>query len=98
MPLLAWHFLFLIAFRFGMPEWSLASVRNLPFQEQLNMGVNVLTTFAEGVATYYFLSVAFVLTALTFLPIGQMCGRLMRRRPNLRAYGLNLLGSLVASR
>jgi spermidine synthase len=94
-PLLAWHFLFLIAFRFGMPEWSLASVRNLPFQEQLNMGVNVLTTFAEGVATYYFLSVAFVMTAITFLPIGQMCGRLMRRRPNLRAYGLNLLGSLV---
>ena len=52
-PLLAWHFVFLIAFRFGMPEWSLASVRNLPFQEQLNMGVNVLTTFAEGAATYY---------------------------------------------
>ena len=51
-PLLVWQFLFLIGFRFGMPEWSLASVRNLPFQEQLNMGVNVLTTFAEGVATY----------------------------------------------
>ena len=62
-PLLAWQFALLIAFRFGMPEWSLASVRNLPFQEQLNMGVNVLTTFAEGVATYFFLSVAFVLTA-----------------------------------
>jgi spermidine synthase len=94
-PLLVFQFLFLIAFRFGMPEWTLASVRNLPFQEQLNMGVNVLTTFAEGVATYWFLSVAFVMTALAFLPIGQMCGRLMRRRPNLRAYGLNLLGSLV---
>jgi SAM-dependent methyltransferase len=93
-PLLAWQFVFLIAFRSGMPEWSLASVRNLPFQEQLNMGVNVLTTFAEGVATYVFLSVAFVLTALAFVPIGQVCGRLMKRRPNLRAYGLNLLGSL----
>ncbi len=53
-PLLAWHFVFLIAFRFGMPEWSLASVRNLPFQEQLNMGVNVLTTFAEGVGDLLF--------------------------------------------
>jgi spermidine synthase len=95
MPLLAWQFAFLIGFRFGMPDWSLASVRNLPFQEQLNMGVNVLTTFAEGVATYFFLSVAFVMTALAFLPIGQMCGRLMKRRSNLRSYGLNLLGSLV---
>ena len=93
-PLLAWQLLFLMAFRFGMPEWGLASVRNLPFQEQLNMGVNVLTTFAEGVATYFFLSVMFVVTALAFLPVGQMCGRLMRRRSNLRAYGLNLLGSL----
>jgi spermidine synthase len=93
-PLLAWQFVFLIAFRSGMPDWSLASVRNLPFQEQLNMGVNVLTTFAEGVATYVFLSAAFVLTALAFVPIGQVCGRLMKRRVNLRAYGLNLLGSL----
>jgi len=95
LPLLAWQFLFLIAFRAGMPEWTLASVRNLPFQEQLNMGVNVLTTFGEGVATYFFLSVAFVMTSLAFVPIGQVCGRLMKRRPNLRAYGLNLLGSLV---
>jgi hypothetical protein len=94
-PLLAWQFVFLIGFRFGMPEWSLASVRNLPFQEQLNMGVNALTTFAEGVATYWFLSVAFVMTALAFLPVGQMCGRLMQRRSNLRSYGLNLLGSLA---
>jgi hypothetical protein len=94
-PLLVWQCLFLIAFRFGMPDWSLASVRNLPFQEQLNMGVNVLTTFAEGAATYFFLSVMFVITAVAFIPVGQTCGRLMQRRPNLRAYGLNLLGSLA---
>jgi SAM-dependent methyltransferase len=36
-----------------------------------------------------------MLTALTFIPVGQLCGRLMERRPSLRAYGLNLLGSLV---
>jgi spermidine synthase len=94
-PLLAWQFLFLIAFRSGMPEWTLASVRHLPFQEQLNMGVNVVTTFAEGIATYFFLSVAFVMTAVAFVPVGQLCGRLLKRQPNLRAYGLNLLGSLV---
>ena len=36
-----------------------------------------------------------LLTALAFLPIGQLCGRLMNRRANLRAYGLNLLGSMI---
>jgi len=46
-------------------------------------------------AVYFFLSLVFLLTALAFVPIGQLCGRLMARRPHLRAYGLNLLGSLA---
>ena len=29
------------------------------------------------------------------MPVGQLCGRLMERRTKLRAYGLNLLGSLL---
>src|SRR5258708_30440216 len=41
------------------------------------------------------LTVVFLITVLTFLPIGQLCGRLMERRTKLRAYGLNLLGSLL---
>lgn len=94
-PLLVWQFAFLTLFRHAMPSGDLASVSSLPFREQLNMGVNVATTLGEGIATYFFLAVAFVLTALTFIPIGQACGRLMKRRPNLRAYGLNLIGSLV---
>jgi spermidine synthase len=32
---------------------------------------------------------------LAFIPIGQLCGRLLERTTQLRAYGLNLLGSLV---
>lgn len=94
-PLLLWQFVFLTSFRNGMSQRDLASVSSLPFREQLNMGVNAASTLGEGIATYYFLAVAFVLTALTFVPIGQVCGRLMTRRNNLRAYGLNLLGSLV---
>jgi SAM-dependent methyltransferase len=94
-PLLVWQFVFLTAFRHGLTASDLASVSGLPFREQLNMGVNAVSTLAEGVATYYFLAVTFVLTALTFVPIGQACGRLMKRRRNLRAYGLNLIGSLV---
>jgi Spermine/spermidine synthase domain len=94
-PLLVWQFLFLTAFRHGLRGSDLASVSSLPFREQLNMGVNAVSTLAESVATYYFLAVTFVLTALIFVPIGQVCGRLMRRRQNLRAYGLNLIGSLI---
>ena len=94
-PLLVWQFLFLTSFRHGLSDRDLASVSSLPFREQLNMGVNAASTLGESLATYYFLSVAFVLTALTFVPVGQVCGRLMGRRPNLRAYGLNLIGSLI---
>ena len=33
-------------------------------------------------------------TALVFVPIGQLCGRLLDRLPQLQAYGWNLVGSL----
>lgn len=89
-PLLTWQFLLMIGLRFGMPEWSLESLRALPFSEQLNMGVQ-----GASDKIYSFLSVTFLLTVLTFIPVGQLCGRLMERRGRLRAYGLNLLGSLV---
>jgi spermidine synthase len=51
--------------------------------------------WSEAVLLFLLLSVLFLLTAVTFVPIGQLCGRLMERRKNLRAYGLNLLGSLI---
>src|SRR5260370_28937769 len=49
-----------------------------------------------GVIVFFLmLLMIFFITAVTFVPVGQLCGRLMERRKNLRAYGLNLLGSLV---
>ena len=33
---------------------------------------------------YLLVIVLFLITALTFLPVGQLCGRLMERRPKLR--------------
>jgi SAM-dependent methyltransferase len=93
-PLLVWQFGFLTAFRFAMPSAALESIRHLPFAEQLTMGMRNANQWSEGIATYFFLSVAFVLTVLAFIPVGQLCGRLMRRRDNLRSYGLNLIGSL----
>lgn len=94
-PLFGWQFALLIGLRYGLPLWRLESVTVLPVVEQLAMGVRRAGSLTQGVAVYSLLSVVFLLTALAFVPIGQLCGRLMMRRPELRAYGLNLAGSLA---
>jgi spermidine synthase len=88
-PLLAAQFCFILLFRLAPDDLSVN-----PFREQLTMGLQQ-GDWVEGVALFLLLSVLFLITALTFVPIGQLCGRLMERRGNLRAYGLNLLGSLL---
>jgi SAM-dependent methyltransferase len=94
-PLLAWQFALLIGLRFGLSERQLDVIRALPFHEQLTMGLGRVHDVPRAVAVYFFLAVVFLLTVLTFIPIGQLCGRLMERREKLPAYGLNLLGSLA---
>lgn len=42
-----------------------------------------------------FVAFVFVLNAWMFIPLGHLAGRLMSRMPPLRAYSLNLLGSLA---
>jgi hypothetical protein len=93
LPLLAWQFVLLILLRFGLlgPSSSLATT---PFREQLSMGVQAATPAQIG-AVYLLLVVVFLLTALAFIPVGQLCGKLMERKSQLSAYGLNLLGSLL---
>jgi len=89
LPLLAWQFLFMMIIR-AVPD----VFRVIPFREQLTMGVaagDLLST----IGLYVLLTVVFLITALTFIPVGQLCGRLMERRTKLRAYGLNLIGSLL---
>jgi len=93
-PLLGWQFVLMIALRFAMPNWALENLRRLPFGEQLHMGLDQVRSIAQAQAVYLFLAVIFLLTGLAFLPIGQLCGCVMDRREKLRAYGLNLLGSL----
>ncbi len=93
-PLLAWQFGFMIVLRFGMGTWGLQNIRALPFREQLNMGIDV-SGLSGTVATYFLLALVFLITTLAFIPVGQLCGRLMEARTKLRAYGLNLLGSLI---
>ncbi len=87
-PLLACQFGFIMFTRM-VPELF----RIIPFREQLTMGM-VRGSGVQAIILFLLLSVIFLLTALTFLPIGQLCGRLMERRGSLRAYGLNLVGSM----
>lgn len=94
-PLLALQMTLLIALRHGLSGASLQSLRLVPVREQFNMGLTQATYFSQYVAVYCFLAVIFILTALAFLPVGQVCGRLLTRTTQLRAYRLNLLGSLL---
>jgi spermidine synthase len=91
-PLLAWQFAFMIVVRFGLSGAEF--LRALPIREQLGMGIG-FGNFRQIVCLYALMTLSFAITVLTLLPIGQLCGRLMERRKKLRAYGLNLLGSLA---
>jgi SAM-dependent methyltransferase len=58
------------------------------------MGVVPAGREPQYLAIYGLLSIVLLSTALVFLPIGQLCGRLLDRLPQLQAYGWNLVGSL----
>jgi SAM-dependent methyltransferase len=92
LPLLAWQFLFMTGMRYGLTYGQFQSLYVLPFREQLNMG---LIHSGQYWQSYYVLAVVFLITALAFIPVGQLCGCLMERREKLTAYGLNVLGSLA---
>ena len=89
LPCMALQFGVMTTIRYGF-----GTVFQSPFREQLNMGWDAGSLWQAG-ALYVLLAVIFVNTALIFIPIGQLCGRLMERRVKLKAYGLNLIGSLI---
>jgi spermidine synthase len=91
LPLLAWQFIFMTIVRYGL---DVGLNTTIPFSEQLTMGLGV-ADLSQILLLYGLLAIVFLITALTFMPVGQLCGRLMERRTKLRAYGLNLLGSLL---
>ena len=95
-PLLGAQFCFFLFVRleFSFVDSESTAFEVNPFREQLAMGMSPGNWF-DALGLFLLLSVIFLLTALTFVPIGQLCGRLMERRKNLRAYGLNLIGSLL---
>jgi len=79
--------------RFGLPRPSV-SLATSPFLEQLSLGLRISTS-NQSRAVYLLLTVVFLLTALAFIPLGQVCGKLMEKTSQLSAYGLNLGGSLL---
>lgn len=94
-PLLAWQIIFEMVLKYGLAADQFTGVIAAPVVEQLHMGIIAArTTFQYGVI-YFTLATLFLLTALALIPIGQLCGRTMSRTSNLRAYGFNLLGSLI---
>ena len=94
-PALAWQVILLLSLKSLLGHWQLEFLGAMPVVEQLSMGLRTAKSLLQGATIYYFLTVVFLLTAVAFIPIGQLCGRLMTRKPQLRAYGLNLFGSLA---
>jgi len=94
-PIVAWQVVFFLGLKFGLGEGRMASAMASPVREQLNMGVELVRVWFQYVVIYFTLGIVFALTVFVFVPIGQLCGRLMSRTGNLRAYGLNLAGSLA---
>jgi spermidine synthase len=92
LPLLAFQTLL-----FGvLASTNLGARRINPVAEQLVMGTpGGKWSWLNAVEGNVFLAAVFVLNALMFIPLGQLAGRLMSRLPRLRAYSLNLLGSLT---
>jgi len=95
LPLVAFQALLLVSLRYKIPWQWITSLRSTPVTEQLNMGLTTTTDVWSLVAIYSFLGASMLLTALPFIPLGQICGRLLDRAAPLRAYGFNLLGSLA---
>lgn len=53
-----------------------------------------LQTLGQWALFYGFFLLLFIVTIVVFIPIGQLTGRLMRDLPPIRAYSVNIIGSL----
>src|SRR3954451_23698487 len=72
----------------------------LPMQEQTSISIwmdrlNWQDLLGRSVPLYLLLGTSFLLCACICYPIGQLCGKLLGSTDALRAYGLNLVGSIV---
>jgi spermidine synthase len=92
--LVCWQVLFVTALQASFISHVISKP---PVLEQVSIGATLVantSAAAYWLAVYSILAFLFCLTALSFVPVGQLCGRLMSRTEALPAYGANLLGSL----
>jgi spermidine synthase len=72
----------------------------LPMREQTSVGIAMdsfdwLTLIRLSLPLYLLLAMSFVLCACICYPVGQLCGKLLHSSDALKAYGLNLVGSIL---
>ena len=72
----------------------------LPVYEQTSVNALMdsfewLALFRQSVPLYLLLAMSFVLCACICYPVGQLCGKLLHSANPLKAYGLNLVGSIL---
>jgi spermidine synthase len=58
-------------------------------------GLGLSFLLKEGAPVYVLLATSFVLCACICYPVGQLCGRLLQSTDALKAYSLNLVGSIL---
>lgn len=92
--LIAWQIIVLLIVKYGLGGLLSCFLHAVPVTETWFMGLSKPQA-AHYVAVYTMLAVTFILSALSLLPVGQLCGRLMARMQPLPSYSLNLLGSLT---
>ncbi len=72
----------------------------LPMLEQTSISIwmeklDLVTLLVQSIPLYLLLAMSFVICACICYPVGQLCGKLLHSAPPLKAYSLNLLGSIL---
>lgn len=95
---LAWVFPFFatqIIFLFLLKNTPVTAFMQNPISEQWAMGQSIAKGAFHLSVIYGFLLLIFIFNAMCFVPLGQLVTKLMDLTDPLRAYGYNLVGSIV---
>src|SRR6516225_3710243 len=99
LPMLALFVLVITLLRYDVGA-NTGLFSGLPMQEQTSISIwmdqlSWLALIMQSAPLYLLLGMSFVLCACICYPLGQLCGKLLGTTDALRAYGLNLLGSIL---